>query len=216
MTDPNERPLPDEAATPAASMTQEGAPPQKAQEGSGFRPSYLFLALVAAVTIVADLGTKHWALRSLETSEGIATPMQIVEGKLAFVLARNPGGAWGFLAGASEAIRKPFFLLVTGIAIVTIVAIYRRLAPTQRALKWALPLVLGGAIGNLVDRIRFSWVVDFIDVHIVRGGRAYHWPTFNIADVAICVGLGLMFVDVLGSRQKAPLSEPIANGADAP
>lgn len=223
MTDPNERPLADqvvEAPSTVASM-EEGAPPQPTREGSVFRPSYLFLALVSAITVVADLGTKHWALRRLETPEGIATPMQVIEGKLAFVLARNRGGAWGLLQSASDAIRKPFFLLVSVVAIAFIVSLYRRLAPEQRALKWGLPLVLGGAIGNLVDRIRFSWVVDFIDIHIVHNGRAYHWPTFNVADIAICVGVGLMAIDMLGSRQKAkpvttPLSERPADGTDSP
>ncbi len=223
MTDPNERPLPEqvvEAPGPVVSMAQEGAPPEQTQEGSAYRPSYLFLALISAITVVADLGTKHWALRRLETPEGIATPMQIIEGKLAFVLARNRGGAWGLLQGASDVIRKPFFLLVSCVAIVFIVSLYRRLAPTQRALKWGLPLVLGGAIGNLVDRVRYSWVVDFIDVHIIHNGRAYHWPTFNIADIAICIGVGLMAIDMLGSRPKTkpvanPLSEPPADSAES-
>jgi len=224
MTDPNERPLPDqvvEAPRPAATTTLEDTPPHEAQGGSVFRPSYVFLALVSAITVVADLGTKHWALRSLETPEGIATPMQVIEGKLAFVLARNRGGAWGLLQSASDAIRKPFFLLVSVVAIVFIVWLYRRLAPTQRALKWGLPLVLGGAIGNLVDRIRYSWVVDFIDIHIVRDGRAYHWPTFNVADIAICIGVGLMAIDMIATRPKttpvaAPLSESPADGTDSP
>lgn len=221
MTESNERPFPDDAAeasAPLAATASEDAPPRASvMDGPAWRPSYLLLAVVSSVTVFADLATKHWALRRLETPEGIATPMELIEGKLAFVLARNRGGAWGLLQGASDAIRKPFFLLVSCVAIVFILSLYRRLAPTQRALKWGLPLVLGGAIGNLVDRIRYSWVVDFIDVHIVHNGRAYHWPTFNIADIAICVGVGLMAIDMLATGKKAkpvattPISEPPAD-----
>lgn len=226
MTDPNERSLSEntaEAPSPTASEAAEDTSPQRAGDSSLWRPSYLFLSIVTGIVVALDLGTKHWALARLETN-GLPTPMEIVQGKLAFVLARNRGGAWGLLQGAPDIIRKPFFLLVSCVAIVFIFSLYRRLAPTQRALKWGLPLILGGAIGNLVDRIRYSWVVDFIDVHLVHNGRAYHWPTFNIADIAICVGVGLMTIDILTSSRpkanagisKAPISDPPADAGTAP
>lgn len=226
MTEPNEQPLPDDAMTPsrplASAGSQHASPTAPSTDGSAWHPSYLLLAVVSAVTVVADLGTKHWALTRLET-DGVPTPVEVVKNAFGFVLARNRGGAWGLLQSTSEAIRKPFFLLVSCVAIVFIVSLYRRLSPTQRALQWGLPLVLGGAIGNLVDRIRYSWVVDFIDVHVVWSGRAYHWPTFNIADIAICVGVGLMAIDMFASRPKsaaplaqAPISEPPADTTGTP
>jgi signal peptidase II len=113
-------------------------------------------------------------------------------------------------------VRRPFFLLVSVVAIAFIVMLYRKLEPGQQALKWGLPLVLGGALGNLVDRIRYGHVIDFIDVYAGTGGvadraiqaifgpmREYHWPTFNVADIAICVGVGLMAVDMFTSRNRA-------------
>jgi Signal peptidase (SPase) II len=75
--------------------------------------------------------------------------------------------------------------------------LYRRLQPRQRALQWGLPLVLGGALGNVFDRIRYGHVIDFIDAHVGE----HHWPTFNVADIAICVGVGLMAVDMFTTKR---------------
>ena len=117
--------------------------------------------------------------------------------------------------------RRPFFLLVSVAAIAFIMSLYRRLTPTQHSLKWGLPLVLGGALGNVVDRIRYGHVIDFIDAHIGQGLSERHWPTFNIADVAICVGVGLMALDMFGSKRgpALPVSErvpPAQSGEPAP
>lgn len=185
------------------------------------KPSFLFLVIVSGVSLVADLGTKWWALHTLEkplpNGGGISTPMELTPW-LTLLLARNRGGAWGMLQTANEEIRKPFFLIISVAAIAFIIYLYRKIHPKQHALKWGLPLVLGGAIGNLVDRIRYGWVIDFIDyqaqwvrwlneqiakiwsTHAVTD----HWPTFNIADVAICVGVGLMAIDMFTSRKITP------------
>jgi len=170
-------------------------------EGS---PSYLFLAIVSVVTLGLDLGSKQWAERTLD----MRPPLQVIDKYVDFILARNKGGAWGLLQTTSELVRRPFFLLVSALAIGFIVTLYSRLLPRQRALKWGLPLVLGGALGNVFDRIHYGWVIDFIDVHVTRNGLEHHWPTFNVADVAICVGVGLMALDMmLGKRttQRAAL-----------
>lgn len=204
MTDPTDPSLPG-----APDPVNEPEPaPEPTPGAAPARPSPLFLAVVSILTLAADLGTKYWAVHKLETPQAFAHPIELIPGKLGFVLARNKGGAWGLLQGTSESIRKPFFLLVSCLAILFIVSLYRRLAPQQRALRWGLPLVLGGALGNLVDRIRYTWVIDFIDAHLAWGGKDHHWPTFNVADIAICVGVGLMAVDMLGSRKKAPPPVP--------
>jgi signal peptidase II len=172
----------------------------------------VFLALVSIASLVADIGTKLWAEQKLADYPGYVT---MVENHLMFVLAKNKGGAWGLLQGESENVRRPFFLLVSVAAIAFIVTLYRRLQPRQYALKWGLPLVLGGALGNVFDRIRYGYVIDFIDYradwikrlneliakyypkHIVTD----HWPTFNVADIAICVGVALMAIDMLTARR---------------
>ena len=169
--------------------------------------------MVSILTLGSDIVTKYWAEHRLETYPPY-TP--VWQSHLTFTLARNRGGAWGLLQGASENIRRPFFLLVSVAAITFIVTLYRRLQPRQRALKWGLPLVLGGALGNVFDRIRYGWVIDFIDykaewvrkmndvVEHIFGGRSIptdHWPTFNVADVAICVGVALMAIDMFTSKR---------------
>ena len=101
-------------------------------------------------------------------------------------------------------------------AIAFIVSLYGKLQPEQRALRWGLPLVLGGALGNLADRVTRGSVVDFIDYRagwvqsmneliaaVVSGWHVTdHWPTFNVADISICVGVGLMALDMLISGRR--------------
>jgi signal peptidase II len=224
-------PLP-EAAPPAAEGVGEAAVPAEEPIAPGVerlgrppgtakaipetilgpRPSALFLAVVSIASLVADIGSKLWAEKRLADYPGYVT---LIENHLMFVLAKNKGGAWGLLQGESENVRRPFFLLVSVAAIAFIVTLYRRLQPQQYALKWGLPLVLGGALGNVFDRIRYGYVIDFIDYraewikklneliakyspkHVVTD----HWPTFNVADIAICVGVALMAVDMLTSRR---------------
>ncbi len=201
----------------AAGVPRLGTPrgaARRAIDPSKAHPSYLFLAVVSIVTLGSDIGSKLWAEHRLETYPPFNP---IWQSHLTFTLARNRGGAWGLLQGASENVRRPFFLLVSVAAITFIVTLYRRLQPRQRALKWGLPLVLGGALGNVFDRIRYGWVIDFIDYKAewVRKmndlvGRAFpgsrsvatdHWPTFNVADVAICVGVALMAIDMFTSKR---------------
>ena len=184
-----------------------------AREPSGAHPSFVFLTLISVITLAADVSTKLWAEKRLDQYPPFIT---VWENHLSFILAKNKGGAWGLLQGTNENVRRPFFLLVSAAAIAFIVTLYRRLQPRQRALKWGLPLVLGGALGNVFDRIRYGHVIDFIDYRAdwVRamnelvgklspghGSATDHWPTFNVADVAICVGVGLMAIDMFTAKR---------------
>jgi signal peptidase II len=219
MEDPNLTPPPasDDAPEAASPGVLRLDPPRgasrSARDPSKAHPSFVFLAIVSIVTLASDISTKLWAEHRLEVSPPVVPLWQT---HLTFTLARNRGGAWGLLQGASENVRRPFFLLVSVAAITFIVTLYRRLQPRQHALKWGLPLVLGGALGNVFDRIRYGWVIDFIDYKAewVRKmndlvGRLFrersiptdHWPTFNVADVAICVGVALMAIDMFTSKR---------------
>jgi signal peptidase II len=179
------------------------------------RPSFVFFAAVAAFCLLSDVLTKAWAEVEL-TRRSPLDPMVIIDNHLNFALAYNRGGAWGLLQNASETLRRPFFLVVSVAAIAFIVSLYGKLMPNQRALRWGLPLVLGGALGNLADRVTRGSVVDFIDyrsdwvegmnrliAQVVTGWHVTdHWPTFNVADISICVGVGLMAVDMLTAGRR--------------
>lgn len=119
--------------------------------------------------------------------------LRVIDGRWHWAYAENPGAAWSFLANASESVRVPFFLAVSVLAIILIVWYFFRLEPGQHLLMVALSLVLGGAVGNFIDRARLTYVIDFIVWYI----GSYRWPTFNVADSAISVGVGLIFLDSL-------------------
>ncbi|NUP10336.1 MAG: signal peptidase II [Polyangiaceae bacterium] len=210
----------DADGSPAPAPPEEEAPKPK--------PNYIFLVVASIVFLALDLGTKEWAVKRLsDTSDTIV----VVKNYFHLNLAQNKGGAWGLLGDQPDHIRLPFFFLISAIAVVFIVSLYRKLEKNQVALKWALPLVLGGALGNFVDRVRHQYVVDFIDwFYINAEGRALldagkstyekvtsshqlsnHWPTFNIADVWIVVGVGLMVIDMFTPRAKARTRKPVTN-----
>lgn len=209
-----ESPVADVPVEPAARV--EPAPPSSARRSVvpghiGPRASILFLTIVTVVSAAADLGTKWWAKGRLSgvDMKGLGPrKIEVIKDHFDFIYALNPGGAWSFLRSMPEVLRRPFFLFISAAAIVFIVSVYQRVRPDQRLLRWGLPLALGGAIGNLVDRIRYGSVIDFIDFYVVRGGREHHWPTFNVADIAIVVGVGLMAIDMLFSRRTADHAPP--------
>jgi len=109
----------------------------------------------------------------------------VIEGLLNLTYIRNTGAAFGIFAGSAEIFRRPFLILVSVLASVFIVTLLRRLADSERGLVIALTFVLGGAIGNLIDRVFYGEVIDFLDVY----WRDYHWPAFNIADSFITIGV---------------------------
>ncbi|MCA9633880.1 MAG: signal peptidase II [Myxococcales bacterium] len=203
-----------EAAPPEPSASSDPqAPSSVSGPSDGYKPSFLFFGVVASVSLVLDVASKAWAALTLENR---LEPVVVIDNHLTFTWALNRGGAWGILQNAGELVRKPFFFVVSILAIAFIVSLYSRLHPGQRALKWGLPLVLGGALGNLADRIVRGSVIDFIDYRgdwvlalntwIKRYSEGWsvtdHWPTFNVADISICVGVLLMAVDMIASRRR--------------
>jgi lipoprotein signal peptidase len=155
-------------------------------------------ALVLAIALVDQL-SKHWADTELIEAGGQISLLRRPPLLLALTYVRNPGAAWGLLASADESFRQPFFLIVSLVAVGFIFYLYRRLEPSQRLARVALALVMGGAIGNFIDRLRFSYVIDFIDV---RYGT-FRWPTFNIADAAITLGVAMLLLDMFLERLRS-------------
>lgn len=213
---PEPRPAPEPVAGERLGVPL-GASPSVADYGQ-HNPSYGFLAAVSAITLALDVASKAWAESHLARYPGT---FEVWRDYVTLILAKNRGGAWGLLQTTSESVRRPFFLLVSVAAIVFIMTLYRRLQPRQRALRWGLPLVLGGALGNVFDRVRYGQVIDFIDVHVRYQGVERHWPTFNVADVAICVGVGLMALDMFSSKRghlppQGPRVPPAQSGEPTP
>jgi signal peptidase II len=106
---------------------------------------------------------------------------------------QNTGGAFSLFAGSSSAFRLPFFLLVSVVAIVVLLYFVGKVEPRQWLLLLALGGILGGALGNLVDRIVAGVVTDFLDLH----WHGYHWPAFNVADSCISTGMVILLIHSL-------------------
>jgi len=182
-----------------------------------YRPSIALLVIVTAISAAADLGSKWWAKAALSGADkGRPRSIEVVANHFDFIYTLNPGGAWSFLRSLPENLRRPFFLFVSSAAVVFIVSVYCRLHRDQWAMRWGLPLALGGAIGNLVDRIRYGSVIDFIDWYMTYKGREVHWPTFNVADVAIVAGVVLMALDTFSSRGFRAATETKAGSSSDP
>jgi signal peptidase II len=159
-----------------------------------------WLALSAAIVALDQL-TKYAVSATLAPREAIE-----VTSFFNLVLAHNRGAAFSFLAGASGWQRE-FFIGIAVIASVWIVWLLRRY-PRETLFCTALALVLGGAIGNVIDRVALGAVVDFLDFH----AYGYHWPAFNVADSAITCGAVLLIWDGLRPRKSASATPPEAPG----
>jgi signal peptidase II len=150
---------------------------------------YKFLLTTAGIIVFCDQLTKLYV-------DAVMLPYQsipVIDNYLAITYVRNPGGAFGFLAQVDRSIVRPLLRGLSAIAVVALVFFYRT-TPTDSLLpRLALAMILGGAVGNLIDRLRFDEVIDFLDVHWYQ----YHWPAFNIADAAITIGVSLLCWELL-------------------
>jgi len=158
----------------------------------------VYISLAAAV-ILLDLWTKALVLARIDLHEAIP----VIPDFFQLVHVRNTGAAFGIGANASSKL-VPLLLNVGAIAVFCVVVVYAlRSAVTDRLLQTGLHLILGGAIGNLIDRFRFGYVVDFLDVYVGR----HHWPAFNVADSAICIGIALLFLDMRKKPEESAVAE---------
>jgi signal peptidase II len=152
------------------------------------------LALISGAVLIADQITKALVLAHMPLGSSVS----VISGFFDITHVHNPGGAFGFLAELSPTARMWLFVAVSLLAAGLILCFYWQTPPGQRLLEFGLALVFGGAIGNLVDRIRFGVVVDFLDVYL----GDLHWPAFNVADSAITIGV-LVFAFHLIKRNPA-------------
>ena len=150
---------------------------------------YIRLVVIGGLIVIIDQLTKFFIVKQLPLHHTVA----VVSGFFNIIHIKNPGGAFGLLADLSPGMRTFVFLFISSLAVGLILYFYLKTPRTQTWLAVAFALIFGGAVGNLVDRIRFGVVTDFLDFYISN----YHWPAFNIADSAISIGIRIFVYHLL-------------------
>jgi signal peptidase II len=153
----------------------------------------LRLLWISLLVLVLDQATKAWV-------QAVFAPYESLEVLPFFnlVLAFNTGAAFSFL-GDAGGWQRWFFIALALVVSVVLVVWLSRLGESERRTGWGLALVLGGAVGNVIDRIWLGHVVDFLDFH----WAGYHWPAFNVADMGIACGVALLLLDGFLPRAKS-------------
>ena len=147
---------------------------------------YIFLAGVVGTIFVLDQVTKAWIQETMRLHESIP----IIERFFSLTYIRNAGAAFGLFAEHGNGLRMAFFVTISIIAIVFLLTFFMRMPKEALLGRLSVAMVMGGALGNLVDRVRFGEVDDFLDFYI----GTYHWPAFNVADSCISVGVSLLIL----------------------
>ena len=153
---------------------------------------YRILAIISVVILALDQATKLYVDANFRLHES----MPVIRGFFNLTYVRNKGAAFGILA--DNAVRIPFFITVSIVAMFGILWYINRVRNDQKLTVFSLSLVFAGAFGNLIDRVRLGEVIDFLDVFWQR----YHWPAFNVADSAITVGVTLLLIDMWREERK--------------
>ena len=158
---------------------------------------YLIASILAGVVIALDQLTKNLVLARFRLGESYT----IIENFFNLTFVKNFGAAFGFLSQSHPEFREVFFLVMPPAAMIVIFFLLKGVKNDDRVQILALSSILGGAIGNYIDRLRFRYVVDFLDFHWFN---QYSWPAFNIADAGIVIGVGVLMVQMFleGREQK--------------
>lgn len=153
------------------------------------KQKYIRLIIIAGLVVILDQITKEIIMQTMPVSRSLS----VIPGFFNLTHVQNPGGAFGFLAQQSNLVRKFVFIFISLIAAGLVLWFYQKTPKPYPFLAAGFALIFGGAVGNLIDRIRFGRVVDFLDVYV----GAYHWPAFNVADSAITIGIGIFVFHLL-------------------
>jgi signal peptidase II len=153
------------------------------------------LILIFLVSLGLDIWSKKFMVAWLKLGQS----KPVIPGFFQFTLVHNKGAAFG--VGSNWSV--PVFLIFSVIALVVVCVLFYQLKAHEKLSSYGLAMILGGAFGNIVDRIRLGYVVDFLDVYV----KTHHWPVFNIADSAITVGAVLLGIDILFMNKDSKTSE---------
>lgn len=172
---------------------------------------------LAGLVVLVDQATKLWA------STHWQVPVPIIPGFFRFALSHNTGALFGLFAGLGDPWRSILLTVVPAIAVLGIVYLIRQSGPDETWGRIALALILGGAIGNVLDRITYGHVIDFIDVYwsspplsdwLIENLGTNRWPTFNVADMGLTVGAVLLVLEMLFHRPRAEKKDDVAPVSD--
>lgn len=174
------------------------------------KAKYLTFLLLFFLSFGADQGSKMWARKTLKPEgypNAYPTAKVVIKNVFDYRYSENPGSAFGFFRNMNGA---KHLLFAVGVACLFIIGLWLVKVPGQAPWLGAkLGLLAGGAVGNMADRIQYSKVTDFIVWKITTSSRVYEWPTFNIADAALVIGVGLILID----RPRDPMPpEPVTAG----
>jgi signal peptidase II len=149
--------------------------------------------LIVAATLVLDRWTKALILNRFGLNESIS----VIDGLFNITYVQNTGVAFGIFSSIASPAKTLLLSAFTVFAAVVVVTFSVRSSARNRLLQIALALILGGALGNLYDRIAYGYVVDFLEFYF----RTYHWPSFNVADSAISIGVVLLAIEIFRSNE---------------
>jgi signal peptidase II len=162
-----------------------------------------FLILLSLILVTLDQLVKMYVHANFQLGESIP----VIEGYFNITYVRNYGAAFGFLSDSHPSFREAFFLAMPPIAMLIILGVLKGVPSNDRLQILALTSVFGGAIGNYIDRVRFRYVIDYLDFH---WNEKYTWPAFNVADMSIVFGVSLllllMFLEEKRNRKVSPKS----------
>jgi len=165
------------------------------------KPKYIILFALTAFVVILDQWTKSLVLKHFSLQE----TLPLINGFFSLTYIRNTGAAFGMLRDADPSFRIPFFIAVPFVALGVIGYVFRKLPEKDIKMSIALSLVVGGAVGNLIDRAQLGYVVDFLDFH---WQYLYHFPAFNVADSAICVGVAVLMLDLAFREEESTSASP--------
>lgn len=155
---------------------------------------YLILLSLSGFVVSLDQLTKNAVVSGFKLGESIP----VISGLFNISRVHNTGAAFGLLSTLSPEWRDPFFLLVPAITLAVILGVFYQLREGQLLSVYALASIVGGALGNIADRIRLGYVVDFLDFH---WNSHFHFPAFNVADMAISAGVFMLLIGMLYERE---------------
>ncbi len=168
---------------------------------------HLILILLTPVAVIADQVTKTIAQEALHSRRNIT----IIADYFDFVLVKNRGMVFGLFNDIDTAWRIPLFAGISVVAIFIIIHLFRQAKGSSVFLPTSLALILSGAMGNLIDRFRWGYVVDFINLHYQD---KHYWPTFNLADTAITMGIAILIIDTFFTPAEKPENESTEREAE--